>query len=82
MNWLIERCKESATFTWILIAAGVAVMILIWIIGKEVPMEKQKHTALAMVREALQAEANQVSFEKAKQLAAERYEAAKEEDNP
>ncbi len=45
-------------------------------------MEKQEHTALAMAREALQAEANRVSFEKAKQLAAEWYEAAKKEDNP
>lgn len=45
-------------------------------------MEKQEHTALAMAREALQAEADRVSFERAKQLAAERYEAAKKEEKP
>lgn len=32
MNWLVEKCRESNTFAWILTGIGIAVMIIIALI--------------------------------------------------
>ncbi len=29
MNWLIQKCRESNTFAWVLTGVGIALMIAI-----------------------------------------------------